>query len=193
MNRSSLVRFIPLCVLLLVASSTVGISSPFSLDRAIAGKQCKGAKRSPERIKVSTAQRVVVCLINKRRAKRGLKPLKYDPRLSRAATRHTRYMQSRNCFSHACPGEADLPGRLVQADYLPCNCNWGAAENLAWGKGKGRGSPAAVVKAWMNSSQHRPAILSSGSEHAGVGFRRGSPFSNASSLGTYTIDFGFKR
>ncbi len=192
MRRTPYLPSLMLCLILLVAGGSSEIGGPLSLERAEAGKRCQGAKKSPKQLKVKEAQRLVVCLVNKRRSKRGLHRLKRDSKVSRAATDHTRYMQKRDCFAHDCPGELSLTGRLTRANYLPCNCRWGVAENIAWGKGSGSASPAAVVKGWMGSATHRAAILSS-HEHIGVGFRRGSPFSNSHEYGTYTLDFGYKR
>ncbi len=100
-------------------------------------------------------------------------------------------MQKTDCFDHVCPGEAQLTGRYQRADYLPCNCSWGAGENIGWGAG-GKGSPRKIVKAWMNSPPHRANILGS-FEHAGAGVRWGSPNHRGSHAGTYTLDFGYKR
>ncbi len=166
---------------------------PLSLEAAHAGKRCSGAKRSPKKLKVVRAQHLVVCLVNKRRASRGLRRVVRRKNLNAAAAAHTRQMQARNCFSHTCPEEADLPGRLSRSDYLPCGCSWGASETIAWGRGRSQGSPAAVVRFWMRSSLHRKILLGSGFEHAGVGFRRGSPYSDSRKLGTYTLDLGYKR
>lgn len=191
MNRTPHLSALVFCVLALVAGGSTEIGGPLAPGVAEAGKRCQGAGQTPRQLKVRAAQKLVVCLVNKRRSQRGLKRLKSTSKVRKAATLHTKYMQKRDCFSHNCPGEASLTGRLTRSNYLPCNCRWGAAENIAWGK-DGRGSPAAVVKSWMNSPPHRAAILSS-HEHVGVGFRRGSPFSNSHRYGTYTLDFGFKR
>lgn len=101
-------------------------------------------------------------------------------------------MQRTDCFDHVCPGEPALTGRYERADYLPCGCSWGAAENIAWGPGQ-KGSPRQIVRAWMNSSPHRANILNGTYEHVGVGVRWGSPRHRHSKAGTYTLDFGYRR
>jgi uncharacterized protein YkwD len=45
----------------------------------------------------------------------------------------------------------------------------------------------------MRSSLHRKILLGRGFEHAGVGFRRGGPYSDSRKLGSYTLDLGYKR
>lgn len=160
-------------------------------EAAAAKQRCQGAKRPPHRIKVRRADRLVVCLANRRRKAHGLGKLKRKRSIERAAVRHTRQMQRRECFAHRCPGEPALVGRLTRTSYLPCNCRWGVRENLAWGRGS-RASPAAIMRAWMSSSKHRTALLDPALEHIGVGFRRGGPFSGRRRLGTYTLDLGYK-
>ncbi len=179
--------------LLLAGVGTLGQGGPLSVDAAQAGKRCSGAQHSPKKLEVSRAQRLVICLVNKRRAAHGLKRVTYSKTVNSAAVAHTREMRKRNCFSHTCPGEPALPNRLDRADYLPCGCDWGAAEAIAWGRGSSKGSPAGTVRSWMRSSSHRSTLLGKGFEHIGVGFRRGGPYSNSKKLGTYTLDVGFKR
>jgi uncharacterized protein YkwD len=168
-------------------------AGPLGPQSAEAKKRCPGGKRSPRNLKVSGAQRLVICLVNKRREARGLRRLKRHKSVNRAAVRHTREMRRKRCFSHTCPGEPDLTGRLTRADYLPCGCSWSAGENIAWGAGKKTGSPAKIVRAWMRSPSHRSTMLQKSLEHIGVGFRRGSPYSGKSKLATYTLDVGYKR
>jgi uncharacterized protein YkwD len=135
---------------------------------------------------------LVVCLVNKQRAKRGLNRLDARGSLVGAARRHSERMQKTDCFDHVCPGEPALPGRYQKSDYLPCGCNWGAAENIAWGPRRD-GSPRSIVDAWMNSSSHRANILDRSFRDIGVGVRWGSPDRRAARAGTYTLDFGYRR
>ena len=61
----------------------------------------------------STASKLTLCLINKERSDRGLKPLRFDKDQQQAASKHNRVMLQKNCFSHLCPGEKDLVGRMT--------------------------------------------------------------------------------
>ena len=102
-------------------------------------------------------------------------------------------MVRKRCFSHQCPGESDLVGRLVKARYLPCSCSWGIGENIAYGSGRD-GSPRNVVQAWMRSSEHRANILNGSYQHIGIAVARGTPSTGRSRDGaTYTTDFGYRR
>lgn len=193
MKASPLLALLLTAALLVAAAAQSGGAGPLGAQTAEAKKRCPGSKRSPKNLKVTGAQRLVICLVNKRRAAHGLRRLKRHKAVNRAAARHTREMRRKGCFAHTCPGEPDLSGRLTKTDYLPCGCNWSAGENIAWGKGKKTGSPAKVVRAWMRSSSHRSTLLRKSLEHIGVGFRRGSPYSGKSKHATYTLDVGYKR
>jgi uncharacterized protein YkwD len=155
--------------------------------------QCKGGDASPAKLSEKRAAKAVLCLINKARRKHHLKPLKRHRAQTKAAKAHNRRMVERRCFSHRCPGEPDLAGRLTKTGYLPCSCSWGIAENIAFGSG-GAGSPRSIVDAWMHSAGHRANLLNGSYRHIGVAAERGTPAAGRQRDGaTYTTDFGYKR
>lgn len=154
--------------------------------------QCKGGDASPAKLGDKRAAKAVLCLINKQRSRHHLKPLRRQHEQAKAARGHNDLMVRRRCFSHECPGEPDLVGRLTKTGYLPCGCSWGVGENIAWGAGR-KGSPRRIVNAWMHSPPHRANILRGSFQHAGVGVRWGSPTKRGSNAGTYTLDFGYRR
>src|SRR5918995_433524 len=96
--------------------------------------QCGNADAGPREITRKQARDAVVCLVNRARSVRGRGRLDGKSSLRRAAGRHSRRMAKRDCFSHRCPGEADLVDRIFGTKYLPCSCAWGIAENIAWGE-----------------------------------------------------------
>jgi uncharacterized protein YkwD len=65
-------------------------------------------------------------------------------------------------------------------------------ENIARGEG-GRGTPVAIVRAWMHSPPHRAEILSGRLRDVGVGVVWGSKRNRRAKVGTFTADFGLKR
>lgn len=178
---------IAIAALLATLVSIPGAAAP---DRALAAK-CPGASDRPERLSSKRARSLILCLVNKKRAREGVARLRVNRSLGRAASRHTRHMQRERCFAHVCPGEPSLSGRLKRAGYLPCGCSWNASEALAFGYRR-KGSPRQVFKAWMRSSPHRRALLGSGFRHIGIGFRRGDPWGSRSGA-TYTVNVGYKR
>ena len=83
--------------------------------------------------------------------------------------------------------------QLTRTGYLPCNCSWGIAENIAYGSG-GAGSPRGIVAAWMHSPEHRANILNGSYRHIGVAADSGTPVTGRQrDAATYTTDFGYKR
>jgi uncharacterized protein YkwD len=179
-----------LLVAILALSLIGGPAQPLGPATALAAG-CPGADKGPRKMSSKRAAKIVVCLLNKQRKKRGKGHVSGHGQLAEAARGHSRRMQRADCFSHECPGEAPLTKRYQRSDYLPCKCSWGAAENIAWGAGR-KGSPRKIVDAWMHSPPHRANILGS-YEHVGVGVRWGSPSKRKARAGTYTLDFGYKR
>lgn len=156
-----------------------------------ASARCQNGSADPRTVTGTTAAKATICLINEKRADRGLRRLSPQRNLGRAALGHTKAMQSKNCFDHECPGEPSLNGRLQRANYIPCGCSWGTGEAIAWGRGE-NGDPKSIVKAWMKSSYHRSLILTPSFEHIGVGVSWGSPSKRAARAGTYTLNFGYR-
>jgi uncharacterized protein YkwD len=60
------------------------------------------------------------------------------------------------------------------------------AENLAWGAGS-RGTPAAIVQAWLASPHHRANLLLPRFRHIGIGSAHGS-FAGYSDAMVVTVD-----
>ena len=134
--------------------------------------------------------RAAVCLINERRAARGLRRLRLNNRLSRAARRHTRDMVRHRYFAHVSRRGKDIVDRLYGTGYLGGRFSWTVGENLAWGSG-GRGTPRKIVRSWMQSPGHRRNILDPRLRLIGVGIAAGSPEPDEpAEAAVYTTDFG---
>jgi uncharacterized protein YkwD len=173
---------------LIVAALALAGGAPAALAE---GAGCGSAVNSnPQKLSNGKARDVVLCLINRERAEAGLRPFDRHRKLQKAAQRHNDRMDGTGCFSHQCPGEAVLDTRLESVGYLGEGLSaWGYGENIVWGMGS-RGTPRAVVAAWMHSSGHRANILSRDFRDIGVGFSAGTPMSNDDPGGIYTTDFG---
>ena len=163
-------------------------------DAGATGKACRlYADAKPRKVSKQHARSAVLCLINRRRSKHGLPPLKRNKQLQRGAQRHTERMEGGNCFAHQCYGEASLQGRLADVGYLAGGLSsWVLAENVGWGM-RWRGSPRAIVNGWMQSAGHRSNILSGIFRDIGVGFADGTPNNAHGNGGVYTVDFGLRR
>jgi len=89
-------------------------------------------------------------LVNNEREKEGLKPLVWDDAF--AATAKTRVAELKDLWDHTRPD-----GRKWDTAINEAGIKWKyIGENLAMGQT----SPAAVVKAWMDSPGHRANIMS---------------------------------
>ena len=175
-----------LATLALVATSVAGVG----VTPAKAWS-CRWADRSPGHVSNKHARHAIVCAINKQRRKHGLHGLDTKRALRKAGKRHSKYMKSHRCFAHQCAGEMDLIGRINRTSYLPCNCTWRVGETIAWGA-RGRGTPHAIVNAWMHSPPHRQVLMDRQLKQVGIGLVWGSPSNPNSRAATYTADFGFK-
>lgn len=180
-----------LAISLLLAAAFCASLASSSADAA--GGGCRSAKSSPSDLSKRQAAKSILCLINQERKSHGLRSVDRQGEQTKAARQHSRQMIRSTCFSHQCPGERELVSRMQHADYLPCNCYWGVGENLAYGE-KSYGSPKSIMRAWMNSPEHRANILNGQYEHVGIGIVWGTPVGGASrGSATYTTDFGYRR
>jgi uncharacterized protein YkwD len=100
--------------------------------------------------------------VNALRAKAGLKPLRMDSRLTRAAQQHGCEMRAAGFFAHASPTTGSVGDRTKRAGYTWCT----VAENLA----KGQNTPDQAVQGWMSSTGHRRNILNGAVVETGVAF-----------------------
>jgi uncharacterized protein YkwD len=146
----------------------------------------------PDEISAAQAQKAILCLLNERRDRAGLRALRPDRKLEKAAGRHNRRMDGTGCFDHACSGEAELEKRLQGVGYLGGGLSrWAYGENIAWGL-EGWGTPEAIVKAWMDSPPHRANILNGSFREIGIAFTEGTPDAGHGPGGIYTTDFGLR-
>jgi len=167
-------RLLPLA--LLVAGATLA-----SLPPAAGAQACAGP--APE---------ATLCLLNAERAGAGLRPLRLDRQLSRAADAYSHDMVARGYFAHVSPSGVQLAERIARTGWMHRRLRWALGETLGWGTGS-LATPAAMVDAWMHSPPHRHVVLESGFRRVGIGIAAGTPFGPASDGATFTADFGAGR
>jgi uncharacterized protein YkwD len=149
---------------------------------------CAGAHRRPTAATLERAARATACLIDAQRGAHGLRALRTNARLARAARRHSRQMVARRYFDHTDPGGVGPAARIAATGYLAGAHAWAIGETIAWGTGP-FATPAAIVRDWMRSPPHRATILDAVLRDVGVGFARGSP-AGLGRAATVTADFG---
>lgn len=137
----TIVQFILFGVIILLSGQTV---------RAADTQDVSGVARYDYAYKVLE-------LVNEEREGEGLAPLAMDQDLLDAAM--LRAAEIAVEFSHTRPDGTDC--------FTACDKMYG--ENIAYGTGRGYGTPASVMKGWMDSTGHRMNILNDGYQTLGVG------------------------
>lgn len=137
--------------------------------------------------KLTAKERLVIQLVNKARAARGLAPVRANRALVKAARGHSVEMVHRYYFSHNSYNGTAFWSRLVYYGYKRAGySSWSVGECIAWGQGI-LGTPQAIVSAWMHSPPHRAIILTSRFREVGVGVHSGTYVGGAF---FFTLDFG---
>jgi uncharacterized protein YkwD len=163
----------------------VPIVAACSLTGAAAATPAHAA--SPCSARVSTAT-TTLCLINAQRGAHGVRPLRVDARLYRAAIRHSRDMVAKRYFAHESRSGARFSSRIARTGWMSGRGRWSVGENLAWGSGA-QADPRSIVASWMRSAGHRHNLLNPRFRVIGIGVVSGVPVS-ANAGRTYTTDFG---
>jgi uncharacterized protein YkwD len=178
--------------LALVVAAVLALAGPLA-GAASASPCTRFGNDMPSQLSHRHARMAVRCLVNRMRDNHGLRHLRKNGRLKRAAQKHTRYMRNHRCFGHECPGEPSVLGRLQHVNYIVGGLrSWLYGENIAYG-GSSYGTPKAIVRAWMHSPEHRHNILNSGFRQIGIGFTRGIPPKPGANGSTFTTDFGMRK
>jgi uncharacterized protein YkwD len=134
---------------------------------ASAATTCEGATSTVGDLGTTKAAETVRCLVNVERDAAGLRPLKANARLARAARAHAADMDRRDYFEHVSPGGASFDDRVTARGY-----RWSTVgENIA----AGQTTPRAVVRAWIRSKGHCQNIMSRAYTETGVGAVAGGP------------------
>jgi uncharacterized protein YkwD len=120
----------------------------------------------------------LLSVMNEVRASNGLRPLRVDVRLERAARRHSsRMLQVQSMF------HGNFARRIRRVGVHAPR----VGENLAWGTGP-LANARAIVNMWLASPEHRANLLHRGYRTVGVGVRGGS-FSGYPGAVLITTDF----
>ena len=115
--------------------------------------------------------------VNAARASHGLRPLRLDAGLDRAAVAHSSEMLRDNTFSHG-----DFAGRMASF-----HLGGSLGENLAWASGSAA-SARVFVRMWLTSAEHRANLLRPGFHRIGLGLARGT-FQGQGGATIVTADF----
>jgi uncharacterized protein YkwD len=164
--------------------------SPAARARA-AGERCVSADAMPGPAAVEDLRAATLCLMNAERTARALGRLQAEPLLGRVASSYARQMVRGQFFDHTSPAGSTMLARIKATTYLRDVTSWSVGENLAWGSGN-LATPRAMVRAWMQSAEHRANLLDRHFADVGIGVAAGAPVAlEPGELGgTYVTDFG---
>ena len=156
-----------------------------------ASERCVSADAMPGQAAVEDLRAGTLCLMNAERTARGLGRLQAEPLLGRVAASYARQMVRGQFFDHTSPAGSTMLARIKATSYLRDVTSWSVGENLAWGSGI-LATPRAMVRAWMQSADHRANLLDRHFADVGVGVASGAPIAlEPGELGgTYVTDFG---
>ena len=125
------------------------------------------AKASADRGRLDRTERKVIRIVNRIRARHGLRRLRPNHRLALAASTHTGDMLRRDFLSHSSSDGTDMGSRVRR--YTGAK-RW-IGENIV--AMSGRATARNAVRMWMHSPPHRAVLLSPSGRRIGIGKRRG--------------------
>jgi uncharacterized protein YkwD len=134
----------------------------------------QAAAAAPKR----SAELTLLQTVNATRAAHGLRPLRLDARLGKAARSWSATLLRTNSFTHG-----DFAGRMATFGISGL-----AGENLAWGSGS-FAAPRSVVAMWLASPGHRANLLKPSYRRIGLGIVRGT-FQGYGGATVVAADFG---
>lgn len=157
----------------------------------VASERCVSADAMPGQAAVEDLRAGTLCLMNAERTARGLGRLQAEPLLGRVAASYARQMVRGQFFDHTSPAGSTMLARIKATSYLRDVTSWSVGENLAWGTGA-LATPRAMVRAWMQSTEHRANLLDRHFADVGIGVSAGAPVALETGElgGTYVTDFG---
>jgi uncharacterized protein YkwD len=128
--------------------------------------------------KLTSPEAALLKVMNKTRRAHGLRPLRLDPKLLRAARWQSTDMATKGYFAHGA-----FRDRMLSFGVRGPK----VGENLAWGTGS-LGTAPVVVQQWLRSPEHRVNLLRPGYRRVGIGAAVGS-YSGLAGVQMITADF----
>jgi uncharacterized protein YkwD len=168
-------------------TSLLALTAAVAAPSAAHAGSCSGADRDPSQLGHTATVRTTLCLLNKERSARGLRKLRADSKLRRAAAGHAGDMVAQHYFDHNSKSGATFVTRIKRTGWTRSRRSWTVGENIGYGSGS-LATPRQMVKGWMNSSGHRANILARQFKMIGIGVANGAP--TGGSGATYATDFG---
>ena len=153
---------------------------------------CPDANLAPGPDTMPRVQAALVCVLNEQRRSAGLASFARVDELDTSSAFQSADMVDSHYFGHEESGHPTLLERVLWTGYFDGAVGGLYSENLAFGPIP-QGTAAAIVNAWMQSSDHRANILDSRLDQIGVGTALTGPdpaFYPDRSAAVFTTDFG---
>jgi uncharacterized protein YkwD len=169
--------------------AVVAISSAAAAPAGARSDHHLGRQGAASAMRVLEAQ--VLVDVNRLRIEHGLTRLRFSPKLTAAATQHSREMGRKGYFSHDSANGSAFWHRIERFYPSRGYRSWTVGENLLWSS-PDVDAPGAL-KLWMDSPEHRANLLNRSWREVGL-----AAVHVASAPGTYhglgvtivTADFG---
>jgi uncharacterized protein YkwD len=171
----------------LAVTSLLVLGAAAGAPAAASANGCTGADSDPAALGQAATARTTLCLLNRERAARGLRKLRADSKLRRAADGHAGDMVAKHYFDHTSKSGASFVTRIKRTGWTKSRRSWTVGENIGYGSGS-LATPREMVKGWMDSSGHRANILARQFKMIGIGVANGAP--TGGNGATYATDFG---
>jgi len=161
---------------------------------ATADAACMNANLVPTKANQLVVEASLRCLVNAERTSRGLKALKAESHLRKAALTHALNMVVKGYFGHKDAAGRGATARVKLTGYLTGYRRFMNLENIGFGFGPTLGTPAGMLRQWMSDGPHRAVVLSSPMREFGVGVAIGLPqLGGAGVLGaTWAMELGVR-
>jgi uncharacterized protein YkwD len=173
---------------LILALGLLGLAAP---SGSATPAHCANTELQPTRANLTAIDAATFCLIEQVRLAHHLHTLRFNHPLQSVAAGQARDMVAGDYF-----GDDSISGltpmqRILATPYPSHAKRINSAQNIGWATGP-FATPAAMVRAWMNSPPHREIILTARFRDVGVGVTPAAPSSLAQGLegATYTLEFG---
>ena len=138
---------------------------------------------------VTRKVRAMRCLLNYARKERGLRALRWNDRLDRAAALKLGDNVRCDEFSHTACGKPFL-SVFRRSRYLTASTGgYSVGENLAWGQGS-LGTPRLILLAWLRSDGHRHNLFRRDWREMGVAYRFDGRFEGHDNVALWANEFG---
>jgi uncharacterized protein YkwD len=168
---------------LTIVGATVAVSA-FAGGGSV-GTRAARVKGPP--VRHDSIERAVVAEVNRIRWEHGRRTLHLNHKLARAADAHSKDMASHGYFSHSSRNGGSWDRRLRHFVHSKS-----IGETIAWTSGRDPSQQATwVVKAWMESPEHRAALLSPLFRRVGIARRNGKL--GGSRMTVFTADLSSRR